>query len=102
MKLKTEKDFKDFLKIFLYLGLCVCHTCAGAEGTRSPAAGVTDGLIHPTWGLEIELRSSGRAISSLNHWSSLQPPELRPLTWVSQRKKKICAGMLQNHISKTF
>lgn len=59
-------------------------------------------LTHPAWVLETELRSPGRAISSLNHWPSLQPPELRPFTWVSQRGKKICTGTLQNSVSEKF
>lgn len=51
-------------------------------------------LTHPAWVLETELRSPGRALSSLNHWPSL--------TWVGQRGKKICTGTLQNSVSEKF
>jgi hypothetical protein len=75
--------------------VCVLHVHARLsrrqqEGLRSPGTGMLHAVCSLTWVLKIELSSSGRAASALNHIPPAPPPTCAFMcTWRQVLRRKI-------------
>lgn len=70
-KLRQE-DYKLAASLYIVRKVCA-HKCKclrrPEEDIRSPEVGIQVAVSHPMWMLDIELRSSARAICTFNHWA---------------------------------